>query len=229
MYNLIKKFYSFFPTRSSLGRAGRNSKLQYPCYVTTPKSIYMEDNTVIRRGSCIINNKNEKVFIKQYTVISVNCTIVTNNHKSIVGVPQCLLGSSHINDISKDLVIGEDVFIGADVIILPFGDIGRGCIVGAGSVVTKPIPPYAVVAGNPAHIIGVKFSIDQILQHEKILYPDEDRMKRSDIESLFKTYYQGLKVLGTEKKLSEEDIVKLNEAKKFRKFIEPTHNEIKFR
>jgi maltose O-acetyltransferase len=49
--------------------------------------------------------------------------------------------------------IGDDVWIGARVIILPGLTIGKGAIIGAGAVVTKSIPPYAISAGNPARII----------------------------------------------------------------------------
>lgn len=53
----------------------------------------------------------------------------------------------------RKVVIGNDVWIGARVIILPGVNISDGCIIGAGAVVTKDIPPYSIVGGNPAHII----------------------------------------------------------------------------
>lgn len=49
--------------------------------------------------------------------------------------------------------IGDRTFIGAGSIILPGSEIGHDCIIGAGSVVTRPIPPFSVVAGNPAKVI----------------------------------------------------------------------------
>ena len=61
------------------------------------------------------------------------------------------------------LIIGNDVWIGANVTILPnVVKIGDGVIIGAGSVVTKNIPDYAIVAGNPAKIIKYRFNDDQI-------------------------------------------------------------------
>jgi acetyltransferase-like isoleucine patch superfamily enzyme len=52
------------------------------------------------------------------------------------------------------LYIGHDVWIGANVIILPgCYKIGNGAIIGAGSIVTKDVPPYAIVAGNPSRLI----------------------------------------------------------------------------
>ena len=50
--------------------------------------------------------------------------------------------------------IADDVWIGARVMILPGLKIGKGAIIGAGAVVTKDVPPYAIFAGNPARMIG---------------------------------------------------------------------------
>jgi acetyltransferase-like isoleucine patch superfamily enzyme len=59
----------------------------------------------------------------------------------------------------SNLKVGNDVWIGADVIILPnVTEIGNGVIIGAGSIVTKNVPAYAVVAGNPARILRYRFS-----------------------------------------------------------------------
>lgn len=90
---------------------------------------------------------------KKYTEFAANCTIVTNNHRSTVGIPQFILGASHVNDQSGDVIIEEDVWLGTGVTILSGVRLGRGCIVGANSLVTKDVPPYAVVVGTPAKII----------------------------------------------------------------------------
>lgn len=61
--------------------------------------------------------------------------------------------------------VGDDVWIGSHAIILSGITIGNGAVVGAGSVVTKDVPPYAIVAGNPARIIKYRFEknvIDQL-------------------------------------------------------------------
>lgn len=55
--------------------------------------------------------------------------------------------------IKTDTYIGENVFIGANVIVMPGVNIGRETVIGAGSVVTKNIPAHSIVAGNPARII----------------------------------------------------------------------------
>ncbi len=55
-------------------------------------------------------------------------------------------------------VVGNDVWIGTGTVILRGVEIGNGAVVAAGAVVTKDIPPYAIVAGVPARIIGYRFS-----------------------------------------------------------------------
>jgi virginiamycin A acetyltransferase len=65
-----------------------------------------------------------------------------------------------------DTVIGPDVWIGDRATIMPGVTIGAGAIVAACSVVTKDVPPYAVVAGNPARIVRTRFdaaSVDRLL------------------------------------------------------------------
>ena len=66
------------------------------------------------------------------------------------------------NDKNKKVSIGNDVWIGMNVTILPSVRIGNGVIIGAGAVVTKDVPDYAVVVGSPAKIIKYRFSDEEI-------------------------------------------------------------------
>ena len=54
---------------------------------------------------------------------------------------------------SGDIIIEDDVWIGANVVILKNVTLEKGCVIGAGSVVTKSIPAYAIAVGNPAKVI----------------------------------------------------------------------------
>lgn len=84
----------------------------------------------------------------------------------------------------KPIHIGNDVWIGARSIIMDGVSIGDGAIVAAGSVVTKDVPPYAVVGGSPAKIIKYKFSQDIIDRLEEIQWwnlPDEEITKVVDL------------------------------------------------
>lgn len=86
------------------------------------------------------------------------------------------------------MVVEEDVWIGRNVTLLSGVTIGRGCIVGAGAVVTKPMPPYHIIVGVPARPIKSKWSIDEILKHEFILYPESERFTREQLEDIFEKY-----------------------------------------
>ena len=68
----------------------------------------------------------------------------------------------------QQLVIGHDVWIGSGVRIIKAVKIGNGAIIGSGSVVTKDVPPYAIVGGNPAKIIRYRFSSEIIEALDKI-------------------------------------------------------------
>ena len=60
--------------------------------------------------------------------------------------------------------IENDVWVGDSVIILPGVKVGTGSVIGAGSIVTKDVEPYTIVAGNPAKLIKKRFNNDRILE-----------------------------------------------------------------
>jgi virginiamycin A acetyltransferase len=71
-----------------------------------------------------------------------------------------------------DTVIGNDVWIGYDALIMPGVQIGNGAIISARAVVVSDVPPYAVVGGNPAKIIKMRFAPDVIAQLQAIAWWD---------------------------------------------------------
>jgi acetyltransferase-like isoleucine patch superfamily enzyme len=74
----------------------------------------------------------------------------------------------------KRVTIGHDVWIGTRAIVMGGVTIGNGAIVGAGAVVTKDVPPYAVVAGIPARVLRYRFEPEQIRMLEKIEWWNQD-------------------------------------------------------
>lgn len=90
------------------------------------------------------------VTIGNDVMMGPDCKIYTTNHgMERTDIPMWKQESTSVEPV----VIGNDVWIGARVIILPGVHIGDGSVIGAGSVVTKDVEPYSVVAGNPAKLI----------------------------------------------------------------------------
>lgn len=97
-------------------------------------------NSIIGRGTTIGDN----------VMMGPECYIYTRNHAfSRTDIPMREQGMQDF----KPVTIGNDVWIGARVTILPGVKIGNGCIIGAGSVVTKDMPDFAVGGGNPACVL----------------------------------------------------------------------------
>jgi acetyltransferase-like isoleucine patch superfamily enzyme len=81
--------------------------------------------------------------------------------------------------------VGNDVWIGHGAIILSGVSIGSGSIVGAGAVVTKSVPPYSVVVGNPAKVLKTRFNPKVIAELMELNWWDFDDSKLNEIKPLF--------------------------------------------
>ncbi len=90
------------------------------------------------------------VTIGDNVMMGPHCTFYSRNHAfDRLDIPMCKQGFYD----EKPIIIGNDVWIGGHVIFLPGVKVGDGAIIGAGAVVTKDVPEYAVVGGNPAKVI----------------------------------------------------------------------------
>lgn len=123
------------------------------------------------------------VFIGPYALFSTIKSITIGN-KVTFGPRVTIMGGNHNfkvvgsyifdNKIKNDdddlpVTICDDVWVGCNVVILKGVRIGRGAIVGAGAIVTKDVPPYAIVGGNPAKIIRYRWDEKTIEKHEMML------------------------------------------------------------
>lgn len=96
---------------------------------------------------CVIQGN---VIIGCHVMMGPEVLIYTQNHSfSRIDIPMDKQGFAE----EEQVIIEDDVWIGARVIILPGVKIGRGSVIGAGSVVSKSIPEYSVVVGNPAKVV----------------------------------------------------------------------------
>ncbi|WP_458700068.1 DapH/DapD/GlmU-related protein [Sulfurospirillum sp. 1307] len=95
----------------------------------------------------------------------------------------------------KQVLVGHDVWIGHNVTVMGGVTIGNGAVIGSGAIVTKDIPAYAIVVGNPAKIIKFRFNSEIIDKLQEIQWWnwDKDKIKNSleefkDIESFVEKY-----------------------------------------
>ncbi len=116
-----------------------------------------------------------KIKIGNYCSIAtgVNIINVNHNYETVSTYPFSVLRCKDKSKESRDryvsdVIIGSDVWIGANAIILKGITVGNGAIVGAGSVVTKSVPPFAIVAGNPAKLIKYRFAENEIRSLQEI-------------------------------------------------------------
>lgn len=145
----------------------------------------------------LLNSEISFSHIGHFCSIAPNVTITNMNHPiSFVTTNPILYypNRGFVNFLNKDLikkknapvVIKNDVWIGQNVTILPSVIIENGSIIAAGSVVTKDVPPYAIVAGVPAKVIKFRFSEDKIKQLLAIAWWEwTDEKIRENIEYFY--------------------------------------------
>ncbi|HHQ4655961.1 TPA: CatB-related O-acetyltransferase [Aeromonas hydrophila] len=112
---------------------------------------------------------NEKITIGDFVSIADNVVFLLGGNHNIKGYLNYPLYSKYIEikpeldaQSKGEIIISNDVWIGFGAMILSGVKLGRGCVVGAGSVVTKSFPDYAIVGGNPAKIIGYRLQDNEI-------------------------------------------------------------------
>ncbi|MCL3779145.1 acyltransferase [Prolixibacteraceae bacterium JC049] len=130
-------------------RSGRNFEIKRGALLQlNDATIIVGENTCIGKRA-EINARGAKIEIGNCVRMASNVFITTSNHRfDRIDIPIYKQGFS-----SADIRIEDDVWIGQNVIILPGVRIGKGAVIAAGTVVTKSVASYSVVAGVPAKII----------------------------------------------------------------------------
>ena len=201
---LNKFFLTLFSTddfpKTKYGNLRMNKNVLFECHVselarlTLPhdlRQVRVDDYSYISRNSYVKNTN-----IGKFCSIGPNfcCGLGIHPTNGISTSPmfystlkQNGLSLTEVDKVveSKLIIIENDVFIGANVTILDGVKISNGAIIGAGAVVTKDIPPYAIVVGVPARIVKYRFENDQIEQLQKIEWWNFENDKLSDVETYF--------------------------------------------
>jgi maltose O-acetyltransferase len=130
--------------RCWLGSVGIKAGIQMGCRFLNGRKVFLGERSVLNFG-CLLDGRVYPIRIGADVSIGPEATLLTLGHD-----PQ----SPEFTDKGGAIEIGDRVWIGYRAIILPGITIGEGAVVGAGSVVTRNVEAYTIVAGNPARPIG---------------------------------------------------------------------------
>lgn len=155
--------------RARFARHGRNFSFD-PAGVYSFESISVGDNVNLGYRPILIAARS-KILIGDNVMFGPEVTIRGGNHRiDIVGKPMIAISDDEKRpEDDPGVIIGDDVWIGTRAIILAGVTIGRGAVIAAGALVTKDVPPYAIVGGNPAKLIRMRWDDETIARHQAMM------------------------------------------------------------
>tara|TARA_Y100000996_G_scaffold291876_1_gene230742 strand:+ start:7170 stop:7655 length:486 start_codon:yes stop_codon:yes gene_type:complete len=149
-FTIFKKFLNYVNTTSlisSIQNKGKGNYFDDNITINRPNNLKIGDNNYLGKNLYLI--AHGKIEIGNNCSIAADCKFITRNHVfENKNVP--------INEQTydyKSIKIGDDCWFGYNVIVLPGVILGKGCVVAAGSVVTKSFEDYSIIAGVPARLI----------------------------------------------------------------------------
>ena len=179
--NFIQKIYNGLIFRVAFVRAsfwkifirkmGKKVYIMHSCMISSPAGIEIGDNVCINHHTTITGRGSLK--IGNFVMIGQNCSILTGSH----GFADSTKPMMFQGQICGPIEIGDDVWLGANVVVLPNVKIGRGAIVGANAVVTEDIPEFAIVGGVPAKLIRYRFSGEELITASSNFFKSSDYIK----------------------------------------------------
>ncbi len=141
--------------RELLGGIGENVAIDTPFHCDYGKNIFLGNDVIINMNCTFVDNKT--IRIGDRVLIASNVQIYTSSHPVL---PQERLvpdwrerQTTFFRTYARPIEIENNVWIGGGCILLPGVTIGENSVIGAGSVVTRPIPPNCVAVGNPCRVI----------------------------------------------------------------------------
>jgi acetyltransferase-like isoleucine patch superfamily enzyme len=119
--------------------------------VRNAHNVFLGDNVRITMDCCIWAGDEAKITMGDNVLIGPGAKVIASNHGTLRGTPMVFQDRR-----GADITIGEDVWIGSNAVVVAGVKIGNGAIVGAGAVVTKDVPEFALVAGIPAKLVKMR-------------------------------------------------------------------------
>lgn len=188
IYYSLNAYRNHFVNKRRFAQCADDVVITPPLHVGEYKNVYLGKGVRIGQNA-FISALNAHFICKGNCAIAENLTIHTGNHARICGsfVTE-ITEANKPEGYDRDVIVEEDVWIGCNVTLLAGITIGRGATVAAGAVVAKSMPPYCICGGVPAKFIKFYWSIDQILEHESVLYPENERFSRQELQKLFEEW-----------------------------------------
>ena len=141
--------------RQLFASCGREARIEPRAFFSSGRKVSLGDHSSIGENAKIRGS----VRIGSHVMMGEDVLIISGNHAfDRTDIPMTWQG--FLPD--ETVEIGDDVWIGSRVILLPGVKVGRGAVIGAGAVVTKDVPAWAVTAGNPARLIRSRKSQDPV-------------------------------------------------------------------
>ena len=138
----------------------------------------------------MINNAQ----IGNYCSIAPGVKLGQAEHKYIFTTAQVLSRDLINHSLNKEkAIIGNDVWLGANVVVLQGVKVGTGAIIGANAVVTKDIPEYAIAVGTPARVLKYRFSEEVITSIKKTSWFNQDVNNAKNVKELQKGFNRWVK------------------------------------
>lgn len=131
--------------RRLFGRVGENATVVPPFHCDYGYNIEVGENFFLNAGCVILDGA--KVSFGDNVFVAPHCGFYTAGH------PLDVARRNQGLEYARPITIGDNVWIGAEVCVLPGVSIGEGSVIGAGSVVTKDIPAHVLAFGNPCRVI----------------------------------------------------------------------------
>lgn len=188
----LRVFYAQYvgPQKAKFAYKHPSVIINSPCIICGAENITLEENVSIGADS-IMFAPLTKLHIKRNSFTGPRVFFSTGNHYSKLGkFMKFTTDEDKRKDgvkLNHDVLVEEDVWIGANVSVL-CERIGRGAICACGAVLKRDVPPYAVVGGVPARVLKFRFTLEEIIAHEKQLYAPEERISEEELREIFKKY-----------------------------------------
>lgn len=184
---LLDKFLSIF-YKKEMKQCGKNVYLRPTS--SDLKGLWnlsIGDYTSIPKGS-VFYCTEATLTIGDNVIFGPHPTIITGDHRIDVIGKYIIDSHEKLPENDAPVIIEDDVWTGANITILKGVTIGRGSVVAAGAVVNKSCPPYSIIGGVPAKVLKFRFTVEEVLEHERKLYPEDKRFTREDLIEQRKAY-----------------------------------------